>query len=190
MTGRSLGRQRFTIAPSTPFHMHLTFVPLSRPLDRAGPPGRPTAPATHRSHRPDGLALAILVGGAGIIVISSSDTEPAVIEGPAQKAGIRFDPGLVQRIVEETRGGEALPLLGYALQQLYQQRQPNGLITTDTYVALGGVEGALRQRADEVQEALQSEVHGDAIIPALLRLVATDEHDEPHPSSSSLYCVP
>jgi WD40 repeat protein len=104
---------------------------------------------------------------------------PEVIEGPAHRAGIRFDPGLVQRMVEEAGAGEALPLLGYALQQLHQQRRPDGLITGDTYLALGGVEGALRQRADEVQEALRSAGHGEAIIPALLRLVAVDEHDEP-----------
>ena len=104
---------------------------------------------------------------------------PEVIEGPGQKAGVRFDAGLVQRIVEETRAGEALPLLGYALQQLYHERRPDGLITTRVYEALGGVEGALRQRADEVRETLQSGGHGDVIIPALLRLVALDEHNEP-----------
>jgi WD40 repeat protein len=104
---------------------------------------------------------------------------PEVIEGPAQRAGVRFDPGLVQRMVDDTRGGDALPLLGYALQQLYQKRRPDGLITSGAYAALGGVEGALRQRADEVLEALQARGYGDAVIPALLRLVAIDERDEP-----------
>lgn len=104
---------------------------------------------------------------------------PEVIEGPARRAGVSFGPGLVQRMVEETTAGEALPLLGYALQQLYQRRQPDGLVTMDAYVAVGGVEGALRQRADEVQEALRAAGHGEAIIPALLQLVTVDEHDEP-----------
>jgi WD40 repeat protein len=104
---------------------------------------------------------------------------PVVIEGPAQRAGLRFDPGLVQRMVDETRGGDALPLLGYALLQLYDQRQPDGLITTGSYERLGGVEGALRQRADEALEVLQAAGHGADVFPALLRLVAVDEHDEP-----------
>ncbi|MEV6235437.1 TIR domain-containing protein [Lentzea sp. NPDC051838] len=104
---------------------------------------------------------------------------PEVIEGPAQRAGVSFAPGLVQRMVEETTAGEALPLLGYALQQLYQRRQPDGLITLDAYLAVGGVEGALRQRADEVREALRAAGHGEVIIPALLQLVTVDEHDEP-----------
>jgi WD40 repeat protein len=104
---------------------------------------------------------------------------PEVIEGPAQRAGLRFDPGLVQRMVEETRGGDALPLLGYALQQLHQKRRPDGLITTASYDAIGGVEGALRQRADEALEALQAAGHADAFLPTLLRLVAIDERDEP-----------
>ena len=104
---------------------------------------------------------------------------PEVIEGPARKAGIRFDPGLVQRIAAETVGGEALPLLGYALQQLYQKRQPDGLITTETYVDLGGVDGALQLRAGEIQADLQARGYGDDIIPALIQLVAIDERNEP-----------
>ena len=123
--------------------------------------------------------LAVLTQETEVVRPLPRSLLPEVIERPAQKAGIRFEAGLVQRIVEETRAGEALPLLGYALQQLYHKRQPDGQITISTYEALGGVEGALQQRADEVREALQSGGHGNVIIPALLRLVALGDHYEP-----------
>jgi WD40 repeat protein len=123
--------------------------------------------------------LGPLVGDSEVVGPLPGSRLPEVIEGPARKAGIRFDPGLVQRIAAETVGGEALPLLGYALQQLYQKRQPSGLITTETYVELGGVDGALRQRAGEIQADLQARGYGDDIIPALIKLVAIDERNEP-----------
>ncbi|MFF3325280.1 TIR domain-containing protein [Streptomyces sp. NPDC002889] len=102
-----------------------------------------------------------------------------VIEGPARRAGLRYEPGLVQRMAEDTRGGDALPLLGYALQQLYERHGPDSLVTTASYDGLGGVAGALRRRADETLAALREAGHGDAVIPTLLRLVAVDDHDEP-----------
>ena len=43
---------------------------------------------------------------------------PAVIEEPARLAGIGVDDGLVARLVADTDGGEALPLLAYTLEQL------------------------------------------------------------------------
>ena len=43
-----------------------------------------------------------------------------VIAGPAARAGVRFDPPeLVQLMVDEAGGGEALPLLAFTLQELY-----------------------------------------------------------------------
>jgi len=102
-----------------------------------------------------------------------------IIEGPAQRAGLRFDTGLAQRMIDEVEGGGALPFLGYTLRQLYERRTDGGLITTDAYEELGGVEGALRQRANDLARDLRDAGYGDAIMPTLLRLVAVDEHDAP-----------
>ena len=102
-----------------------------------------------------------------------------VIEGPAKRAGLRFAPGLVARMAEDTRGGDALALLSYTLQQLYLQRTPEGLITAESYDLLGGVEGALRGRADVVNEHLAATEGPDVVLAALLHLVTVDERDEP-----------
>jgi len=78
-----------------------------------------------------------------------------VIERPAEQAGLIFDPpGLVQAMVDETGGGDALPLLAYTLQELYLAAGRAGRITADAYQRLGGVAGALTRQADRVTAEL------------------------------------
>jgi WD40 repeat protein len=102
-----------------------------------------------------------------------------VIEGPAKRAGLQFAPGLVARMAEDMRGGDALALLSYTLQQLYLQRTPEGLITAESYERLGGVDGALRGRADVLNEHLAATEGPDVVLAALLHLVTVGERDEP-----------
>jgi WD40 repeat protein len=72
------------------------------------------------------------------------------IEGPAQRAGLTFEPGLVDKILDDVAGEPgALPLLEYALMELWRLRQGNAL-TFDAYAGIGGVQGALAQRAETV----------------------------------------
>ncbi|MFE7352396.1 trypsin-like peptidase domain-containing protein [Streptomyces sp. NPDC057543] len=65
-------------------------------------------------------------------------------------AGVRYAPNLAERLLEET-GSEpgALPLLGFALDLLWQ-RQAGGLLTHQAYEKLGGVKGALGDYASGV----------------------------------------
>ncbi|MFH9355134.1 trypsin-like peptidase domain-containing protein [Kitasatospora sp. NPDC017646] len=65
-------------------------------------------------------------------------------------AGVRYAPNLAERLLEDT-GSEpgALPLLGFALDLLWQ-RQTGGLLTHQAYEELGGVKGALGAYADGV----------------------------------------
>jgi WD40 repeat protein len=103
-----------------------------------------------------------------------------VIVGPAAKAGLQFAPGLVERMVEDTRGGDALPLLAYTLRELYDRERPDpNLVSNDDYDAIGGVLGALRRRADLVAEQLTRDGHGERVLPTLLRLVTVDTEGEP-----------
>lgn len=81
-----------------------------------------------------------------------------MITRPAERAGLRFERGLAERIVAETgRDPGALPLLAYALDNLYQASQADGrqLLTTSSYEAMGGVQGAIAQRAEAVVTALE-----------------------------------
>ena len=61
-----------------------------------------------------------------------------------------FEPGLVASIVAEVNyQAGALPLLQYALTELFEQRKGR-LLTREAYDAIGGTVGALARRADEV----------------------------------------
>ena len=106
---------------------------------------------------------------------------PEVIVGPARKAGLEFSPGLVERMVEDTRGGDALPLLAYTLRELYDRERPDPhVITGADYDAIGGVEGALRRRADLVARGPRpSAASRELVLPTLLRLVTVDAEGEP-----------
>jgi hypothetical protein len=80
-----------------------------------------------------------------------------VIAAPARKADIEFAPGLLERMVDDTRGGDALPLLAYTLQQLYAGGAAEDRVVTHAeYDAIGGVPGALVRRADAVAAQLGS----------------------------------
>jgi WD40 repeat protein len=72
------------------------------------------------------------------------------IERPARLAGGEFDPGLVEVLLGEVVDRPAaLPMLEFALTELWQRRDGRRL-TVAAYRAIGGLEGALSHRADEV----------------------------------------
>jgi hypothetical protein len=98
-----------------------------------------------------------------------------VIEEPAAQAGLTFAPGVVNRLVNDTGGGDALPLLAYTLQALYLRVGPGGTITAEDYRQLGGVAGALSRQADRVAAELQAGDTGASMLPTLLKFVTVDE---------------
>jgi energy-coupling factor transporter ATP-binding protein EcfA2 len=103
-----------------------------------------------------------------------------VILGPARRAGLEFSPGLVERMVDDTRGGDALPLLAYTLRELYdRERADRHVISAADYDAIGGVLGALRRRADRVHDYLVRSGRKEQIFSTLLRLVTVDAGGEP-----------
>ena len=85
----------------------------------------------------------------------------SAIERPAAQHGVTFERGLVPQIIADV-GDEpgALPLLQYALTQLWQictQSKASEGLTFAGYQQIGGVQGALQQRADQ----LYSSFHPD-----------------------------
>lgn len=78
----------------------------------------------------------------------------SAIERPARLHGAAFEPGLVDRILDDV-GEEpgALPLLEFALTLLWE-RNASGWLTHAVYQEIGQVEGALTRRADQVLAAL------------------------------------
>ncbi|MDG4798133.1 hypothetical protein [Micromonospora sp. WMMD1082] len=97
-----------------------------------------------------------------------------VIEEPARLAGMSFEPGLVDEIVEETGTPDALPLLAYLLQELYLAVGPGNMVTGQRYQESGGVAGALSRQADTVLAELRTRYDVALILSTLLRLVSMD----------------
>ena len=100
------------------------------------------------------------------------------IEQPAAQHGVVFEDGLVDQILSEIKGSPGtLPLLQYMLDFLWKTANPgkDKTLTKSSYVALEGVKGALRQRADEVyarrKKQPRSEEEKQTMRRVFLRLV-------------------
>ncbi|MGH6896991.1 MAG: TIR domain-containing protein [Geminicoccaceae bacterium] len=72
-----------------------------------------------------------------------------VIEKPAARFGIELEEGLTGRMVEDTRGADAVPLLAYTLRELYETYGDDDLLKVTEYEQLGGVEGAIEKKLHE-----------------------------------------
>ncbi|MCC6178679.1 MAG: TIR domain-containing protein [Chloroflexi bacterium] len=100
----------------------------------------------------------------------------AIVE-PAHAVGLGFEPGLVETILDEVaaRPG-ALPLLQHALLELWKRRRGSTL-SLAAYKESGGVEGALRQSANETFDRLTADQQATAR-DVLLRLTQPGEGTE------------
>jgi len=99
----------------------------------------------------------------------------AAIARPVDGAGLEFEPGLVARIVRDVADQPgALPLLQYALTTLVDQRQGR-MLDTAAYDRIGGVEGALATRAEEIYQSLSPRAQ-EAAREVFVRLVRVDDH--------------
>jgi WD40 repeat protein len=99
-----------------------------------------------------------------------------VIEQPARRAGLTFDPtNLPQRMATEAGGGDALPLLAYALQELCLAVGPGKPLTADAYQRIGGVTGVLTRQADKVAAELGGA--DGPVLSTLLKFVAVGENE-------------
>ncbi len=104
----------------------------------------------------------------------SADELEAAIERPARRVGVAFEPGLVATITSDVHYQPgALPLLQYALTELFEQRVDRTL-THEAYQTLGGAAGALAQRAEELYRELD-EAGRESIRQMFLRLVTLGE---------------
>lgn len=96
------------------------------------------------------------------------------IEKPAASIGLKFEEGLVDEVIREILGEPAaLPLLQFALLQLWENRERNR-ITWETYRRLGGVMKALANTADFLYASLLPEEQL-TVKRILLRLVRPSE---------------
>ncbi len=110
-----------------------------------------------------------------------SEALRSVVTGPAARAGIGVDDELVTRLVEDTSGGEALPLLAYTLARLADGVSHGGRLLAGRYEELGGVHGALAGQADlALERAVEAGGRsGRQVVQELLRLVTVDDQGRP-----------
>ncbi len=108
-----------------------------------------------------------------VLPLSAEELE-AVVTKPAERVGVSFEPGLVATITSEMHyQAGALPLLQYALTELFEQRQDR-VLTRSAYQSLGGAIGALAKRAEDIFNE-QDNTGRDTIRQMFLRLVMFDE---------------
>jgi formylglycine-generating enzyme required for sulfatase activity len=109
-----------------------------------------------------------------------------LISGPAARTDLRLQPGLAERLVAESGGRDALPLLAFTLEKLWRKRQergaavvePNGArwdLTLADYGALKGVDGVVGTQAElcwdpRFSDAAESEALEQAFVHHLVRL--------------------
>ncbi len=91
-----------------------------------------------------------------VLPLRSEELQQAILY-PAKRIGIEFESELVAAIVSDVRQEPgALPLLQYALTELFEQRSSNRLNLAE-YQKSGGVSGALARRAEDVYQALSDD---------------------------------
>jgi WD40 repeat protein len=122
---------------------------------------------------PDLLALTSS-GHLYILGPPQPDELADMIREPAQAAGLEWETregvSLDQAVLREaTANPESLPLLEYALDQLYE-RQQGGHLTFAAYESLGGLKGAIAQSAEAVLSARQNLAPA---FPKLMRSLAS-----------------
>src|SRR4051812_10865121 len=88
-----------------------------------------------------------------------------VISEPARRSHLTLEEGLVQRLVDDTGSGDALPLLAFTLARMAADAD-DGRLTHAEYDAIGGVKGAIASRAGEVASGGGAPEQGGAGDPA------------------------
>ena len=111
-----------------------------------------------------------------LLPLNAEELEQAIVR-PAEGVGVTYEPGLVATIIDDVlyQPG-ALPLLQYALTELFEERDERTL-KHEAYTAIGGATGALATRAEELY--LEQNENGREMIRQLfLRLVSVGRADE------------
>ncbi|UCC87067.1 MAG: protein kinase, partial [Anaerolineales bacterium] len=114
---------------------------------------------------------------AEFVLPLTPDELELAIGGPAKRVGLVLEPGLVNNIVHDV--GEqpgTLPLLQYALTELFERRQGR-LLSLAAYQSSGGVRGALARRAEELYAGLGG-AGQEATRQLFLRLIMPGEGNQ------------
>jgi ABC-type branched-subunit amino acid transport system substrate-binding protein len=89
----------------------------------------------------------------------------------------KFEIGLLGLILDDVKKGDnCLPLLEFALRELWEQRDKvNNELTVDEYHGFGGLLGVLDREADRIYKDLEADKKGEWVKRIMLRLVRISE---------------
>jgi hypothetical protein len=122
-----------------------------------------------------GMAELLSVHMETVVPMTAAELEKAIV-APAASVRVGVEPGLVAAVVADTQGqAGALPLLQYLLTELFERRETD--LKADGYRQLGGVEGAVARRAEEVYGTLDT-AGQEATQQLFVRLVTLGEGGE------------
>ncbi len=136
--------------------------------------------------RADYLSLALshpiagpLIRDRSVLVGPLSDVElNDVILMPAMGAGVDVEPALVTALVADaTRFPGSLPMVQFALTEVFGAAGDDGAMTLGAYRRIGGIEGVLGQRGEEVFAAL--DFAGQQATPLLFQRLVASHADGP-----------
>src|SRR5215468_4508620 len=100
------------------------------------------------------------------------------IEGPAALVGLKFEAGVIDRLLQELLGEPAgLPLLQFTLLRLWEERHRNR-VTAAAYDRVGGGRQALARTADAIYDAMLPEDQTTARRIFLMVGLAIDDRHE------------
>jgi len=106
-----------------------------------------------------------------------------IVRQPALAASLTFEKAEITGVslddvlCDAARGNsDMLPLLQYTLNELYRQRDEAGILKFDVYHQLGGIEGAVGVRAEQVVSTLSSQQI--VALPHVLSLLVNVNEDQ------------
>ena len=110
--------------------------------------------------------------GPGVVNVTALTAEELGVAArlPAEQIGVTLEPALLGQLIGDVGSHPAaLPLFQYALTELYDRRAGD-VLTLASYRSFGGLDGALRRRADDLLDDLD-QVQRAATRQLFLRLV-------------------
>lgn len=107
-----------------------------------------------------------------------------VVDGPAQRAGLSFETGLVDELVRDTQTGRSLPLLALTLQRMSDRAvlaRGDRVFRWSDYRHLGGIPGTIKEMIEDdlLADGLGSAVSPDVLRQTFLALVDVVEDGRP-----------
>jgi len=103
-----------------------------------------------------GFGVLLAEGALTVVPMNAAELEAAAAR-PGGRVGVQFEPELIAELSSDMTGQPgSLPLYQYVLTLLFEERT-GSMLTRSTYRKIGGLQGALARRAEEVYVSLEPE---------------------------------